>query len=552
MKRLSLILLFIYICIFSQTFILTNDGVYKSFEKILSGSFLDMFYFNNTLYLIGKDEILNFKANKSIYVESPIYIGEGYVFSKNRLYFLKDDKLTLIRVISNISQPFIYKDVLFAIRFGNVIALDNGKIIWNLSPDKGKITKIRVSNNILAVFSTYNLSLFDITNPKYPKFIKKFNLVDDYIYNGYHVLLKDNIISIYDNNNKLIFSQKVNEDKLITDGENIIVGNYLITKDLNITTYPFKIKAFVSINEKIETVQSKFDMLWKASISSDISGKPVAKDGTLFLTTTNGKIMKIHNGKIEWSYTLPFIVTGHLTLLEDAILVPCWDDYIYSFDFSGNLLWKIQLDSDITLGAAYDGQIIYVVSDEGFLYEIKDGKVISSSKIGKWPISGPYISLSGQIYTIDGMGYLWKNNKKEKFVGNIKNLAFSLENPQIPPENSIILLDGTNKIIFNKDSVYINNIKVITFEFDILDGVIGKKYLYILTYDGILHIFDKNSIKVLKKVHVENTPKFLILDNIGNLYVIGKTINVIATNDTPSDPWNSMLKNFKNSSAVNY
>ncbi|MBT1248444.1 MULTISPECIES: PQQ-binding-like beta-propeller repeat protein [unclassified Thermosipho (in: thermotogales)] len=551
MKKIILFFLLTITILFPQTYILTNDGLYKSFEKVLSGTFSDLFRYDNNIYLVGKDEILNIQTNKKIYVESPTYIGEGYIFSKDRLYHLKNDKLSLIRIISNISNPQIYKDILFAINMGRVVAYNNGKIIWTLSYDKGKINKIRISKNILAVFSTYNLSLFDISNPRYPKFLKKFNPVNDYTYNGYHVLLKNMTISFYDETNKLVFSKKVNGNKIITDSENIIVGNYLITKDFNITTYPFKIKAFVNLNEKIEENQTKFTKLWSIDLNADITGRPVAINGTLFLATTSGKLFKLSNGKILWNYHLPFIVTGHLTITENALVVPCWDDFLYSFDLNGNLIWKTQLDSDITLGAAYDGQIIYAVTDDGLLYEIKDGKIISTMKVGKWPISGPFVSLSGQIYTVDGMGYLWKNEKKEKFIGNIKNLAFSLENPQIPSENSVILIDKSNKYVFSKNFFTKNDVKILDFEYDIIDSVIGQKFIYILTENNNLYILEKNSFKILYKKTYENS-KFIILDDIGNLYIVGKTITVISTNDSPSTPWNSIFKNNLNSSAVNY
>lgn len=536
----------------SQVYFLTDDGVYKSFEKVIDGIFNNIIYINNKLYVLKEDSILEVSTNKEIYIESPIYIGEGYFLSGDRLYKLNNGKLSLVRIIPKLSYPYMYKNIIFGINMGSVVAIDNGKIIWSLSPNGKTIIKIKVVNNKLAVFSKNDTTIFDITNPNFPKFLKSFKPVDDYSYNGYHVLLKNNLIQFYDENNKLVFSKSVNGKKIITDGENVIVGNYLISKKFNITTYPFKIKAIVNINNTVMTTSPKFELLWELNLNLEISGKPVTKDGTLYLATTNGKVMKIKDGKIIWNYALPFIITGHLTVTNNSILIPCWDDNLYAFDFDGNLQWKVELDSDITLGSAFDGQMIYAVSDNGFLYEIKDGKIINTFKVGKWPITGPYVTLSGVIYLVDGMGYLWKNDNKEKFVGKIKNLAFLLENPQIPPENTFILLDEKNtKYIFQDNSIIRNGITILKFNDTIKDAVIGTNFIYVITYDNYLHIISQKNYQVIYKEKL-NKPKFLILDNIGTLFVIGNSIYAISTNDTPSSSWYSIYKNNFNSSSVNF
>ncbi|ACJ74691.1 hypothetical protein H17ap60334_08915 [Thermosipho africanus H17ap60334] len=551
-KLLSILFVFLTLLLFSQIYFLTDGGIYKSTDKILDGKFKDICFLDNKIYAIYNDSIVDIFTKKEIYIESPIYIGEGYFLSNNRLYKFENGKLELIRIISNLEHPFVYKDIIFGINMGNVVALDNGKIVWSLSPNNGKIHKIRIANGKLAVFSSSDLSIFDIENPKFPKFIKKFNIADDYVYNGYHVILKNNLLQFYDENNKLIFSKNVNGNKIITDGENIIVGNYLITKDFNVTTYPFKIIAFINVSHEINFADNKVKLLWQVNLDQEITSKPVAKDGTLYVAATNGKIFKIEDGKITWNYTLPFIVTGHLTLNNDGLLVTCWDDYVYQFDFNGNLMWKVELDSDLTLGAAFDGQIIYVVSDNGILYEIKDGKILNHYDVGKWPISGPFVSLSGSVYIVDGMGYIWKNNKKDKFVGNVKNLAFSLENPQIPPENSFMLLDIlNNRYTFKENNIYKNDNLILSLDENIQDGIVGNKFLYVLSSGNKLYVIDLKNYNIVYNNFFENS-KFLVMDNIGNLFIIGKNIYALSTNDMPSDSWYSIYKNNLNSSSVNF
>ncbi|MCD6104799.1 MAG: PQQ-like beta-propeller repeat protein [Thermosipho sp. (in: Bacteria)] len=552
MKRSFLLVLFLIFSsiLNSQVFYLTNDGVYKSLEKVTSGIFNDIVTIDNFVYLVKNNSIVNLNTNEEIKIESPIYIGERYFLSNNKIYKLENNKIIFYKIIpSDIKNVIIYKNFIIGIQLGKIVALNNGKIIWTIEPTSENIIKIKLSNGYLAVFTNKELTIFDLNEPMYPKFVENFSNVDDYEYVGYHVLLFKNEVLIYDESKKLLFSRKVNGNKLISDNENVYIGNYIITKDLKITTYPYIIKDVAVLkNENIPKGEIK--ILWSYNLNLEIKSKPVAFNNNLYIASTNGKIISLNNGNLIWDYRLPFIITGHLTITNDSIIATCWDNNIYSFSFDGKLLWKVPLDSDVTLGVAWDGIEIYALSDDGYLYELKDGKIINQFKVGKWPIAGPFISLSGKVYSIDAMGYLWINNNKSNFIGKVKNLAFFSENPVIPPENSFVLLDDFgNEFIFEKFSIIKNGKIVFNSNDEIIDAVLGKNNIYLLTSNGMIYFIDRKDYKIVYSNIFEDS-KFLVYDN-GILYVIGKNIFAISTNDINPDSWYSIYKDSKNTSSIN-
>lgn len=552
MKRSFLLVLFLIFSsiLNSQVFYLTNDGVYKSLEKVTSGIFNDIVTIDNFVYLVKNNSIVNLNTNEEIKIESPIYIGERYFLSNNKIYKLENNKIIFYKIIpSDIKNVIIYKNFIIGIQLGKIVALNNGKIIWTIEPTSENIIKIKLSNGYLAVFTNKELTIFDLNEPMYPKFVENFSNVDDYEYVGYHALLFKNELLIYDESKKLLFSRKVNGNKLISDDENVYVGNYIITKDLKITTYPYIIKDVAVLkNENIPKGEIK--ILWSYNLNLEIKSKPVAFNNNLYIASTNGKIISLNNGNLIWDYRLPFIITGHLTITNDSIIATCWDNNIYSFSFDGKLLWKVPLDSDVTLGVAWDGIEIYALSDDGYLYELKDGKIINQFKVGKWPISGPFISLSGKVYSIDAMGYLWINNNKSNFIGKVKNLAFFSENPVIPPENSFVLLDDFgNEFIFEKFSIVKNGKIVFNSNDEIIDAVLGKNNIYLLTSNGMIYFIDRKDYKIVYSNIFEDS-KFLVYDN-GILYVIGKNVFAISTNDINPDSWYSIYKDSKNTSSIN-
>ncbi|SHH38645.1 outer membrane protein assembly factor BamB family protein [Thermosipho atlanticus] len=551
MKKITLIFLLFAIVINSQVYFLSNDGVYKSFEKIETGIFDGIVSINNNIYILKHDAIINLKTKQEIKIDSPVYIGDSYFLSNGSIYKLENDKLLFYKILpNNLKNVYVYKNFLIGIQSGKIVGINNGKLIWTIDPNNEKILKIKISNGHLAVFTNNGLTIFDIANPMYPRYIEHFTNADDYEFNGYHVLLINNEVNIYDENKKLLFSRKVNGNTLISDGENIYIGNYIITSDLNITTFPYKIKG-VAVLKGENLPQGEIKLLWSTNLNFEIKSRPVAINNTLFVASTNGKILALKNGKIIWEYRLPFIITGHLTLTNKELLATSWDNNVYAFDFSGKLLWKVQLDSDVALGVAWDGIMIYALSDEGYLYEIKDGEIINQYKAGKWPITGPFISLSGNIYSVDAMGYLWKNNKKDKFIGKVRNLAFFSETPVIPSENSFVLLDDFgNEFLFEKYSIIKNGKTVFKSNDEIIDAILGKNNIFILSSNGNLYVIDRKKYKIIYSNTFKNS-KFLVFDN-GILYIIGEKAYAISTNDINPNSWFSVYKDNMNSSSINY
>jgi hypothetical protein len=221
--------------------------------------------------------------------------------------------------------------------------------------------------------------------------------------------------------------------------------------------------------------------------------------------TTKGTVIAIDGGKIVWSYRTNFVITGHITV-GNHIYVGSWDDTIYALKEDGTLAWKLSLDSDIAYGPAWDGYLLYVVTDKGTLYIIKDenktGVIRSSYKVGTYPSIPPSVSLAGKVYVVDGAGNLWRDKSVVSFAGKPKNLPIYSETPYVSKQVGFSLIDeygNPYEFIPMKDStdIFKGRTNFLTISAEIIDAVLGKERLYLIDSNGKLQVIDKNTKKVL-------------------------------------------------------
>jgi len=620
MKRLSFLSLFFIITwleiLFSGALILTSNSIVDEAGNLLkSGVFTDLLFDGKNVYYIMQDGIYTLDGKTKIDIKNAQRVGNNYVLSSSKVYRISNASAIAIATVgSGVQNIYVKDDFVLGIEKGQVTCYYEGKVVWSMGTP---VNSFKVSGNYLAAFGAQTL-LINISNPQYLKLERIYPQFKDYAYfSEYHAFSDGTKIYIYKGASRLstTFSYK---GPLYSDGENLYSGNLMITGDMLQRDLKFSVKSLVPFplgtdavatkvetlttqeqaprqtqtevaphsDQKVQTTQQQqqtsqeskeeqtnivkpseskptqktpklFELVWKVLLNDQISGKPAIKGEQLYIPLLKGAVMNISSGKIDWTFKTGFVVVGHVTV-GNNIYVTSWDDTVYAISENGTLNWKLKLDSDISQGPAWDGYNLYVLTDNGTVYvirdEIKSAKIVSSYKTASYPVLPPSVSLAGKVYVIDGLGNLWKDKSSSGYVGKVKNLPILYENHYVTQELGFTLIDElgiTYQFIpLEKETQIVKGKNLfVTINDQIVDAVLGKEYLYALGNSGKLYVIDKDTKKTVFTDSISGG-KYIGLSN-GYLYVFGKEVRCYYTNDNPTGFWNSIYANqFNWNSAV--
>jgi len=371
-------------------------------------------------YYVATDGIYSLDGTTKIDIRNSQRVGINYVLSNSKVYKIEKGAATSIGTVSSkMKSVYVVSDYIIGIESNQIVCYYAGNVVWSIPTDA---TFFKISEQYMAVFGSQT-QLFNISNVRFVKLERVYPKFSDYVYfAGYHVFSDGSKIYFYRGSARLstTFPYK---GTLFTDGKYLYSGNFLITADLVQKELKFTVKSLVPVATSEEeeettvvqepvTVQSPvqqsttpstsqkqsgeeqqqkeeitivkpsesqqqpktpklYELLWKVVLNDSISGKPAVKGTVSYVPTTKGTVIAIDGGKIIWSYRTNFVITAHTTV-GNHIYVGSWDDTIYALREDGTLAWKLSLDSDIAYGPAWDGYLLYVVTDKGTLYIIKD------------------------------------------------------------------------------------------------------------------------------------------------------------------------------------
>jgi len=595
---------------FAGALIATGSSIVDETGNTISNiAALELLYDGNIYYYILSDGIYSLDGKTKIDIKNAIKVGTNYVVSNLKVYKIEKGNATSIATIpSKLSSIYVVSDYIIGIEGNQVVCYYGGNIVWSMSTNA---KSLKVSEPYMAIFDVQT-QLFNISNPKFIKLERVYPKFSDYVYfAGYHVFSDGTKIYFYKGSARASTTLQY-KGTLFTDGKFIYSGNTVISSELVQKDLKFTVKSLVPVRtsgdaeasdegqtsifqtltfekssttsqqqdnkveekptqstqttEKTETTtvvkptETKqestppklYDVLWKIVLNENVSGKPAVKQDVAYIPTTKGSILSITNGKIEWSYKVSFVVTGHITV-GDHIYVVSWDDTVYALNDKGTLRWKLSLDDDIAYGPAWDGYLLYVVTDKGTLYVIKDngtsGTIKTSYKVGTYPSVPPSVSLSGKVFVVDGAGNLWRDKSVISFAGKPKNLPVYMENAYVSQQVGFTLIDefGTTLEFIpmkSETKVYSGKTLYLTINDELVDAVLGKKNIYLLGSTGKLYIIDKQSKKTIFTDTISGG-KYISLSN-ENLYVFGKEARCYYVADNPSGFWNSLYGNQMN------
>jgi len=168
------------------------------------------------------------------------------------------------------------------------------------------------------------------------------------------------------------------------------------------------------------------------------------------------------NGKILGHYDLPeyrfSARTGEMSEREDegfavildkisaGTLAMDWKQYLFFFDWKGNLKWQVPLEirGDMVVKFSEDGLRVYVISGVGYLwcFNTKDGDILWKHKETwapepgqkRWPKDVPRFReleiREDKVFIIGKEGKGWKSSTLFVFEGETGNLLKKIEYPQ--------------------------------------------------------------------------------------------------------------------------
>lgn len=148
---------------------------------------------------------------------------------------------------------------------------------------------------------------------------------------------------------------------------------------------------------------------WHLNIGSPIVSSPLLHNGILVSATYDSWIKETsftgknfllgidtESGKQIWRYEVPGDIFSSPCLVDDMmIVVGSVNNTVYTLEgYSGNIRWKFNTGGEVWSSPSYNGNQIYIGSDDGFLYCLDmDGRLLWKTKLnGKIRSSSPCLS----------------------------------------------------------------------------------------------------------------------------------------------------------------
>ena len=153
---------------------------------------------------------------------------------------------------------------------------------------------------------------------------------------------------------------------------------------------------------------------WHVNSGSPLVSSPVVHNGILIAATYDTWIkdtsfmgknfifgINTKNGTQIWNHEVTGDVFSSPCLVDGGtkVVVGCRNNFIYMLDVkSGDLVWEFETGSEVWSSPSYNGQHIFVGSDDGLLYSLDlDGKLLWKTRLnGKVRSSSPCLSFYGK------------------------------------------------------------------------------------------------------------------------------------------------------------
>ncbi len=233
---------------------------------------------------------------------------------------------------------------------------------------------------------------------------------------------------------------------------------------------------------------------WRHRFPDDVPvGLAIAKDGTIYASTTLGKVFAFHpDGSLSWSFATDSRVYTSPNIGSDgSVYVGTLNGTVYALSPSGQAAWTYSLPQAAGVGPIPIGKdgTLYVVCQDGNLYSVSSKGLLKwKTKVATTLYQNPAIGSDGTIYTADfkfryavspSGTILW--SMPYTSIGELRPAAITSDGTEYDGNQgkqfSAINLDGSNKWSFVGTSQFL------------VPAVASDGTIYVFSRDGFLNAF---------------------------------------------------------------
>jgi len=162
-----------------------------------------------------------------------------------------------------------------------------------------------------------------------------------------------------------------------------------------------------------------------------------SEKGTVWVFDFKGNLIKKFSAEYEHNFW-PITPTDYMLLLGGpknftVVGYDAFDGVVSAFDKAGNLLWEVDVDSDVFRASKlvrYGGYVLFVDVPQNMLVYIKDGQIVRTESFDHLvgaDACGPYLAVRTTDYVAvyKGPELLWQKEMPIIALGKVATVAFS-------------------------------------------------------------------------------------------------------------------------------
>jgi outer membrane protein assembly factor BamB len=235
-----------------------------------------------------------------------------------------------------------------------------------------------------------------------------------------------------------------------------------------------------SLNSSFYALDELGNVVWNATLSSNVTSSPIAHNGKVFVGLANGSFLSFdtESGLQNWSFSTPGNITSSPTFYNGDVIVFSNDtsnmSHLYAFDeYSGALVWSYnqplprQIDLSPQPSPIVANGIVYY-SDEWNLHAL-NVTTMSPAEQNGWPVNQSFLSFTSSPAFDNNTLYIGCSN-----ASGFQNGVCIINTTSPLPLSSLIFI-GLSSQVYSTPLV-------------LNDSVI------IATYDGTLRVLNKSAL----------------------------------------------------------
>jgi outer membrane protein assembly factor BamB/tetratricopeptide (TPR) repeat protein len=163
------------------------------------------------------------------------------------------------------------------------------------------------------------------------------------------------------------------------------------------------------------------ELLWQHPLAGEIRSRPVVAEGKVFVTTSKGHLYAFDlSGEMVWD-TVPGdegrTQLGTPIVRDGRLYVSSADGMLFAYDLkTRKQVWSYRVPGGIRSDPVASGDVFFVGALDGYLYAIREGKLVDRIEIGASVVCSPAVDGTRILVLNDAGRILRAEFKDDEFV----------------------------------------------------------------------------------------------------------------------------------------